>query len=317
MTNPRGFAFGAQGEIVVALAGQSADTAGAARIGEAECPVAMVEGLPSYRVAFGGPVGMADIAVLNGQLYALYAGGNIDGGGLHNGLYRIDEGGGLTLMADISAFIRDNPVAERPGDFDTDGQPYAMLAVGDAFWATEGNSNQLLRLGLDGSVSRIADLSAGHPIPTGIAPAPDGGVYVGLFSSAPYRDGAASVVEVSAEGVVTEVWSGLTLVTDLAVGPDDALYALEMATGIDPEDPATVAPGSGRVVRQTGPDAAEVVVTGLALPAAMAFGPDGALHVAGPAFGGDDGAGMILRVELSGDVPVAIPETLPTSVTCP
>jgi hypothetical protein len=118
------------------------------------------------------------------------------------------------------------------------------------------------------------------------------------------------VLEVSSDGAVREVWSGLTLVTALAVGPDGALYALEMATGIDPEDPASIRPGSGRVVRQTGPDSLEAVVTGLALPAAMAFGPDGALYVSGPAFDGDDGAGMILRIELSGGEPVVVPDVL-------
>ena len=89
-----------------------------------------------------------------------------------NGLYRLDGAGGAELLADISAFIREHPVAEKPRDFDTDGQPYAMLAMGDAFWVTEGNSNQVLRVGLDGTVARVADLSQGHPIPTGIAPAP-------------------------------------------------------------------------------------------------------------------------------------------------
>ena len=317
LTNPRGFAFGDNGEIVVAIAGQSGATAGVARIDDAGCPVPIVAGLPSYRVAFGGPVGVADVAFRNGQLYALYAGGNIDGGGMRNGLYRVEERGEPTLVADVSAFIRDNPVAERPGDYDTDGQPYAMVAMGDAFWATEGNSNQLLRLGLDGNVSRIADLSAGHPIPTGIAPAPGGGAYVAFFTPAPYRDGAASVIEVFPEGAVKEVWSGLTLVTALAEGPDGGLYALEMATEIDPDDPSSIAPGSGRVVRQTGPKASEEVVTGLALPVAMDVGPDGALYVASPAFGGDDGAGAILRIDLAGDIPVAILDPLTAPAACP
>ena len=153
LTNPRGFDFAENGDIVVAGAGESGATAGITRIGDDGCPAAIVDGAPSYRVAFGGPV------------------------------------------------------AERPGDYDTDWQPYAMLAMGDAFWATEGTSNQLLRLGLDGVVSRVVDLSAGRPIPTGIDPAPDGGVSVGLFTPAPYREGAASVVEVASDGAVREVWS--------------------------------------------------------------------------------------------------------------
>jgi hypothetical protein len=188
--------------------------------------------------------------------------------------------------------------------------------MGDAFWATEGNSNQVLRLGLDGSVTRVADLSHGHPVPTGIAPAP-GGADVAFFTHAPYAEGTASVVTVAADGTIAETWTGLTLVTGLAVGPDGALYALEMATGIDPKDPKSIRSGTGKVVRRTGSTTAVDVVTGLALPAAMHFGPDGALYVAGPAFGADDGQGTILRIDLAAGEPVAVPVTPMPLPACP
>ncbi len=317
LVNPRGFAFDDAGQLSIAIAGATGMTAGVAVIDDTGCPAMTVDDLPSYRVVFSGPVGVADVAVLDGERYFLLAGGNIDNGGMANGLYRVEEGGASTLIADVSTFIRDNPVSERPGDYDTDGQPYAMLAMGDAFWVTEGNSNQLLRLGLNGTVTRIADLSAGHPIPTGIAPAPDGGAYVAYFTAAPYREGAASVVEVSADGAVSEVWSGLTLVTALAVGPDGALYALEMATGINPDDPASIGPGTGRVVRQAGPNTAEEIVTGLSLPVAMDLGPDDALYIASPAFGADGGEGAIVRVDVAADVPVAVTGAPAPPVSCP
>ena len=304
LTNPRGFAFDASGRLFVALAGTTGKSAGVVRI-DAGCPAPIVGGLPAYRVVFGGPTGVADVAFLDGQLYALLAGGDKDRGGMPNGLYRVDASGMVALVANISAFIRDHSVAARPPDFDTDGQPYAMLAMGDAFWVTEGNSDQLLRVGLDGAISRIADLSRGHPIPTGIAPAPNDGAYVAFFTHAPYRDGASSVVEVAPDGTVTPVWSNLTLVTALATGPDDgALYALEMATGIDPNDPSSIAPGTGKIVRQTGPRASEDVVTGLTLPVAMDFGPDDALYVTSPAFGADQGEGTIMRVDLAAGTPL-------------
>ena len=315
LTNPRGFDFAADGSLAVALAGTSGETAGVATVVDG-CPALLVGGLPSYRIVFAAPTGVADVAYLDGELYLLLAGGNIDGGGMANGLYRVDSGGNLTLVANVSAFIRDNPVAEVPRDYDTDGQPYALLPMGDAFWVTEGNSNQVLRLGLDGAVSRVADLSAGHPIPTGIAPAPGGGAYVGTFTNIPYREGAAAVVEISPDGTVTEAWSGLTLITSLALGPGGDLYALEMATGIDPEDPGSIVPGSGRVVRLTDGGAIKEVVTGLALPVAMAFGPDGALYVGGPTFGAEEGQGTIVRIDLSAGEPVAVPTEMPAGPVC-
>ena len=155
--------------------------------------------MPSYRIVFGAVTGVADVAELDGDLYALVQVA-IPTGDTPNGLYRLDGAGGVELVADISTFIREHAVSEKPRDYDSDGQPYAMLWMGDAFWVTEGNSNQLLRIGLDGTVTRVADSLAGHPIPTGIAPAPDGGAYVGYLTAIPYEEGTACVVEVARMG---------------------------------------------------------------------------------------------------------------------
>lgn len=314
LTNPRGFTVAPDGTLMVAIAGREGPHAGVARI-EDGCPVLVADGLPAYRIVFGAVTGVADVAYLNGQLYALLAGGDTDRGETPNGLYRLGSVEGAELVADVSAFIREHPVTEKPRDFDTDGQPYAMLAMGDAFWVTEGNSNQVLRVGLDGTVARVADLSQGHPIPTGIAPAPGGDAYVAFFTHAPYTEGSAKVVKVAPDGTVTDVWTGLTLVTALAVGPDGTLYALEMATGHG-DDPDAIAPGTGRVVRMTGPDTMEPVVTGLMLPVAMDFGRDNALYIAGPTFGADEGQGTILRIDLSTGEPVVVPTEFPAGPAC-
>jgi hypothetical protein len=316
LINPRGFTVGPGNQLAVAIAGLPGPNASVVTIADG-CPIAIAEGLPAYRIVFGAVTGVADVATLDNRRYLLLSGGDIDRGVTQNGLYEIGEAGDVNLIANISAFIRDNPVSARPGDYDTDGQPYALLPMGDGFWATEGNSNQLLHLGLDGSVTRIADLSAGHPIPTGIAPAPDGGAYVGFLTHGPYREGAASVVQITPDGTVTEVWTGLTMVTALAVDDVGSLYALEMATGIDEADPASIVPGTGKVVRRTGPNSAVDVVTGLSLPVAMDFGPDGALYISGPAFGADDGEGIILRVDLASGAPVAVPPDLEAVAVCP
>lgn len=314
LTNPRGFAFAPDGTLSVALAGQSGLNAGVVRIADG-CPVPVVGGLPSYRIVFGAVTGVADVAYLNGDRYALLSGGDTDRGDTPNGLYRLDGAGGVELVADISTFIREHPVSAKPRDYDSDGQPYAMLWMGDAFWVTEGNSNQVLRVGLDGTVTRVVDLSPGHPIPTGIAPAPGGGAYVAFLTPIPYQEGTATVVKVAPDGIVTAGWSGLTLVTALAVGPDGALYALEMATGYG-DNPEAIMPGTGRVVRLSSPDVVEPLVTGLALPVAMEFGPDGGLYVAGPTFGADAGEGTVLRIDLSATEPIAVPAVPSASPSC-
>jgi hypothetical protein len=141
-----------------------------------------------------------------------------------------------------------------------------------------------------------ADLSANYQVMTGIALAPQGGVLVGNLTSLPYPDGAAKVVHIAPTGTVTEIWEGLTAVTGVAVGTDGDLYALEMSTG-NTAEPPFLRPRSGRVVRQTGKNRSEEVMTGLLFPVALDIGPDGALYVAQPAFGGHDGSGVIIRIE--------------------
>jgi hypothetical protein len=260
----------------------------------------VAEGLPSSDNALAEVLGAEDLAVLGGQLYA-----GIDGGGeMHgnadqpSGVYRILGDGTVELIADLSAWVRANPVATLPPDADPDAAGFSLIAdaSSDSFWVGDPNSSQVLKVDLDGTVTRVADLSEGHPVPTGLAAAPQGGVYVGYLTPVPFLDGSSKVVHVAADGKVTDVWSGLTAVTDVAIAPDGALYAIEMSTG-NLKEPPFLVPGSGRIVRQTGPDSMEEIATGLMAPISLAFGADGALYVAMPAFGADQGQGMIVRLD--------------------
>ncbi|MBA2596519.1 MAG: ScyD/ScyE family protein, partial [Chloroflexia bacterium] len=232
------------------------------------------------------------------------------------GLYRINADGTFAVVADLSAWIRANSVTERPpGDDDQDGEVWHMVPTADesAFWVVESNQGQVLQITPAGEVTRVADLSAGHPVPTGIAPAPDGGVYVGNLTAFPFLDEAAKVVHVAPDGTVTDQWTGLTAVVALAIGPDEALYALEMVTDSIDEDPF-ILPDTGRIVRQIGPDTLEVVAEGLNFPISMDFGPDGALYLSLPALGAPAGGGTIARLDLEGS---ATDEAEATPVAAP
>jgi hypothetical protein len=214
------------------------------------------------------------------------------------------------LVADLGAFIRANPVkAGVPGDYSPEGDPYALApdANSNALWILESNSGQLLRAGLDGTITRVVDFSEGNPVPTALTRAPDGGVYVGFLTHVPFEDGASRVVHVSEGGEVTEVWTGLTMLTAVAVGPDGTLYGLSFSTGNSAEPPFLV-PGTGKIVRQTGPDSHMDVAVGLNMPAYMAFGPDGHLYISLPGIGATGGEGVILRTSLvPGETPAAAP----------
>ena len=359
LTNPRGFNWGDDGTLFVALAGNggmttnpepeaSAAEVPAAEVAEGEatpdlvadsaevlvadnsgavvqivdgCPVEVAAGLPSYNfLPLNWADGVIDVAIMDGTMYAL-----VDGGGevaLHpdepNGVYRVLADGTTELVADLSAWFRANPVAEPVGEISPDGQPYAMVPGDGVLWISESNHEQILTVTPDGTISRFIDLSPGAEfgttVPTGIAPAPDGGIYVGFLTELPFPDGAARVVEIAADGTVSDAWTGLTAVTDIAVSPDGTLYAVELSTGNTDTEPF-YQENSGRVVRQTGPDTLEEIATGLNFPVHIGFDQNGDLHVAGPAVNANGGEGTIIRMDPAA-APVSLSGLVPTALAC-
>ncbi len=343
LQNPRGFAWDSDGTMYVAIAGTggsvefasatsdeatpipdfAGQTASVVRIAVRDdvvtlgCPMVVASGLPSTRGMSGHDQGPADIAFLGGTMYVLQDAG--DSAVLFpefpNGVYSVNDDGTLTLVADVRDWVQRNPVEHLAYDQGPEGETFAMVA-GDSFlWVVESNSGQVLKITPTGEISRMADLSEGHPVPTGITTAPDGGVYVSFLGSAPYKDGTSKVIKIDPLGQVTTVWTGLTMVTGLAVTPAGDLYALEMSTGND-EQPPYVHPNSGRIVKQTGPDSLAEVVVGLDYPIAMGAGPDGALYVSTPAFGADTDIGGILRIDLSRSQPMTVSPDIVEMSTC-
>lgn len=355
LTNPKGFAWGPDGTLYVAEAdhtglpggpkvepvpatpataapgaqptvpgigvAHAGSTTGAVVRIAGGCPVVVAGGFPSAtNPDLGWSLGVAAVAFLGGRLYAL-----VDGGGaatenpdLPNGVYKVNPDGTKTVVADLSAWLRAHEVAQPHPPLTPDGEPFGMVAGTDALWVTESNHEQLLKVTPDGTVTRVADLSTlGDTVPTGLALAPDGGVYVGFLSPLPFAPGTARVMKVDATGKATDVWTGLTTVTGIAVGPDGTLYAAELSTGAGTgQAPPFVVPGSGKVVRQTGPSTSADVATGLSSPTWLAFGPDGGLYVNGPAIGAFHGEGRILRFDAA--APQAVDATgASTTTACP
>ena len=232
----------------------------------------------------------------DGELYIGVDGGGAGHGNPDNpsGIYHALKNGTAELVVDLSAWTRANPVAAVPGDSDPDAAGYSIVAEPSSgtLYVDDPNSGQILNITTDGTVTRVADLSDPHMVPTRLALDPDGGVYVGTLTPAPFTDGAAQVWHIDTDGTATVVWTGLTAVVDVAVGPDGSLYALELATGNLP-GPPFLQPMTGALVHQTGPDTSEVVAGGLNLPIAMELG-DGAFYVSTPASGANDGSGSII-----------------------
>jgi hypothetical protein len=98
------------------------------------------------------------------------------------------------------------------------------------------------------------------------------------------------------------------------MGPDGVLYAAEMSID-NSEEPPFLNSTTGRIVRQTGPDSLEAVVTDAPPPVGIGFDADGALYFDYPAFAPNagEGVGAIARVDLSnGPVSFAGVVTPPT-----
>ena len=325
LSNPRNFTWDASGALTLAIAGTGGPsmgdidgspsgltggpTAGVVTIADG-CATVVAGGLPSSLWEGVGWVwGTADVAVLDGVLYHLAAGGGSDFGNFDTpaGIYRVDDDGSTTLVADFSAWSRENMPEFVPPDFNADGSLNDLFAGDGKLWAVDAVGGRIFTATPDGEIALFKDYSVDHPVPTGIVPDGEGGLFVGNLTAIPYPVGAAKVVRIAADGTVEEVWTGLTAVTSLAMGPDGALYASELSSETVDEDPFLV-PNTGRVVRQTGPDSLEAVVTDLDYPVSIGFGSDDALYLAGPAFGANAGAdrGWVLRIDPSVALPVSL-----------
>jgi suppressor of ftsI len=323
LASPRGMAWDDAGTLLVAQSGtgDTATSIGAAaslvRI-EGGCPVPVASGLPSTMDPFRDVMGPEDVAIVDGQVYVLQGAT----GALAemdpvtpNGVYVAEADGTFRLLADLTTWILENPVAFTPDHTNELGEPIRMQAGDGGLWVLEANRGELLWVDLEGAVTRVADLSEHHLVWTALAVTPDGSALAGTLTPNPHADYSAKVVRISPDGAVSDVWTGLTTVTGLAYGPDGELYALEMATGNSPR--SGMPAGTGRVVRQTGPESHEVVITGLEYPIDLELGPDGGLYVALPSYGPNADAGAIIRVDLDHPRPMTFDPAMLAGARCP
>jgi hypothetical protein len=99
-------------------------------------------------------------------------------------------------------------------------------------------------------------------------------------------------MEITPGGVLSTMYINFTTVLGLAFDSKGRLYVLENTTG----NPGPT-PGTGKILRIEGKYATTQIASGLSLPTAMTFGPDGNLYVSNLGFGPPPvGAGQILKV---------------------
>jgi hypothetical protein len=263
LNNPRGLAFAADGSLYVAEAGG----AGVAPCypgegGEEVCfsrtgaitkiangrQSRVVTGLPSLTPVHGRTAtGPSDVAIVGGAMVFTVGMAVLESrrdslpapDGQNVG-WLMGAGNGQTVrLADVAGFGAPDP---------NSGNPNSVVLRPDGAIIADSAANALIRVALNGTMSRIAQFPnqmvdappfLGMPpgsqipmqsVPTAVITGPDGALYVGEFNGFPYTVGKARVFRVVPGQAPTVVASGFTGIFDIAFDRNGSLYVLELTS---------------------------------------------------------------------------------------
>jgi len=260
--------------------------------------VTVVDNLPTSvgtnadgtKADFFGP---ADVGFIGNTLYVLQAGAGCGHGvpSSTNGIYRINSDGSHTMIADLGSWSVAHPGAHNePDDYTPEGNWYSMAIAENNFYALEPNHGNFVKVGLDGSIQEVVDISAseGHIVPTAVAY--KGNFFVGDLGVFPIT-GISSVFKITPGGIIKKIATGFSAIVGLVPDKNSNIYVLEMTA-----NHPFPTPGAGRIRKINANGTVEDVISGLDFPTAMAMGPDGNLYVSSWGFGPP--LGQVVKVTL-------------------
>lgn len=248
----------------------------------------VVASLPSIAAGMDF-VGGARVTSLDGTLYATVGAWQINLGEDVS----VDNYTAVVRIGDMEVETVADPwaheVANNPdGSGNIESHPYGITVGPDGMlYVADAAANAVLKI--DPESGEITTLAAIEPlpgvfpnpfrdgellrdaVPTGIVVAEDGTVYVSLLTGAPFMPGTASVIAVDADGNVSEFAGGMTMLTDLTMGPDGKMYAVSFGMFTE-EGPV---PNSGQILRISEDGTVSAVVDGLPFATGIAVDADG------------------------------------------
>jgi hypothetical protein len=262
-------------------------------------PVVALEGLPNkdYFQDFQDLVGAHDVIVADNTLWVLTG----EGPGAEamegmetpfaypfNSLIAIDWGTGeVTQTVDLGAFETEN----NPDNDDVASNPVDMaLAEDGTVYIVDASANALLRWTADGGLE-VFHVWEELPVPTAIDIDAEGNLYVSFLSAFPFPEGGAMIEKWSPEGELVETLTGLTAVTDVKIGQDGGVYAVQL--GVFGEQGWTADSGS---VVMVSADGVTPVAEGLNFPYRLAQAPDGSWAVTLNSAYSEADSGQVIRV---------------------
>jgi sugar lactone lactonase YvrE len=280
---PRGLYYDADGNLWIVEAGQGGSLTGEGAFGPVDVGgsgalkmlsadgdlVTVMQNLPSQ-----GPAGQARgaqaVMVTEDSIWLLI-GETPHDFPLSHALIEIDRAS-LRIKTHVDLYSIEaelNPdgdiISSNPVDFvrTEDGTFYISNAGCNCIlsWAAGGEVEIFTSWGMDD-----------NPVPTGIALAPDGSLYIGFLSGFPFDEGSSRIEQWSTDGTLLNTFGDLTALSDVFVTPDGSVYAVSLGVFGD------LGFENGKVLRVSA-DGAEVMLEGLVMPWGLALAPDGSLVV--------------------------------------